>query len=61
MTDAIILPEVRDESPWWKGKHHCLDPERKYILAFIGIPDTGNLAYNPTVIKPEQSVPIGTL
>lgn len=30
---ALILPEVRDESKWWQGKHHYQDPESRYIFA----------------------------
>ena len=54
LQDSIIFPEIRDQSLWWKGKHHYIDPERKYILALIGIPDTGNLAYNPKVVNLEE-------
>jgi len=31
---ALILPEVVDESKWWRGKHWLWDDEGKYILAF---------------------------
>ena len=29
---ALILPEVTDESKWWLGQHHYVDPENRYIL-----------------------------
>ncbi len=28
---SMILPEVKDESKWWQGKHHYADPEGSYI------------------------------
>ncbi|MGH7767449.1 MAG: hypothetical protein ACREQP_08345 [Candidatus Binatia bacterium] len=34
--DALILPEVLDESKWWQGQHHYMDPENKYIFVFLG-------------------------
>jgi len=33
---ALILPEALDESKWWEGKHHYIDPENKYIFVFLG-------------------------
>jgi len=33
---ALILPEVVDESQWWQGQHHYMDPENKYIFIFVG-------------------------
>ena len=33
---ALILPGVLDESKWWQGQHHYIDPENKYIFVFVG-------------------------
>ena len=33
---ALVLPEVLDESKWWQGQHHYIDPENKYIFVFVG-------------------------
>src|SRR5215467_8220978 len=33
---VLILPEVLDESKWWQGQHHYIDPENKYIFVFVG-------------------------
>ena len=33
---TLILPEVLDESKWWQGQHHYIDPENKYIFVFVG-------------------------
>src|SRR5574341_1407592 len=32
----LMLPEVLDLSKWWQGKHKYVDPEGKYIFAFVG-------------------------
>jgi iron(III) transport system substrate-binding protein len=34
--DALILPEILDESKWWQGQHHYMDPENNYIFVFLG-------------------------
>ena len=33
---ALILPEVIDESKWWLGQHHYIDPENQYIFVYVG-------------------------
>ena len=33
---ALILSEVLDESKWWQGQHHYIDPENEYIFVFVG-------------------------
>src|SRR5215470_729341 len=35
---AFILPEVKDESKWWKGKYQYLDPDGKYVLVYVAAP-----------------------
>lgn len=52
--DAMILPEVRDESKWWGGRHRFTDPERKYALTFIGVPDPGSIYYNTRLVNPKE-------
>lgn len=52
--DAMILPEVTDESKWFLGKHHYVDAERKYILVAVGNPDSGNFYYNTKLINPKE-------
>jgi hypothetical protein len=32
----LLLPEVVDETKWWRGKHKYVDPEGKYIFAYVG-------------------------
>jgi iron(III) transport system substrate-binding protein len=54
LRDAMILPEVRDESKWWQGKHHYIDRERKYGLIFVGVPDRGSIYYNTRLVNPSE-------
>lgn len=34
--DAMILPEIIDESKWWLGQHHYIDAENRYIFVYLG-------------------------
>jgi len=52
--EAIILPEIADESKWFKGRHQYVDKERKYIFVAIGNPDSGNFYYNTNLINPNE-------
>jgi iron(III) transport system substrate-binding protein len=52
--DALLLPEVLDESQWWGGKHRYTDPEEKYGFVFIGSPQTGGIYYNTNLISPKE-------
>jgi len=52
--DALILPEVVDESKWWKGKHHYTDRERRYAFTFIGNTDFGSISYNANLVNPAE-------
>ena len=50
---ALILPEVLDESLWYEGKHRYVDPERKYVLVYMGnVARTAS--YNTKLLKPER-------
>ncbi len=51
---ALILPEVADESKWWRGKHSYLDPEGQYVLRFNGVPQTGAAHYNSQQVNPKE-------
>ncbi len=51
---ALILPEVVDESKWWKGKHRYADPERKYVFIFLGFPQLGSFAYNTNLVNSKE-------
>ncbi len=51
---ALILPGVVDESRWWGGKHHYMDPDRQHILVFLGTVDMPNLYYNKNLVDPRE-------
>ncbi len=36
MPPALLLPEVKDESKWFKGKHRFVDPEARHSFVFQG-------------------------
>jgi iron(III) transport system substrate-binding protein len=52
--DTIILPEVADESKWFRGKHHYIDSEQKYLFSAIGNADLGSIFYNAKLINPNE-------
>ena len=49
----IILPEVRDQSNWFRRQHHYADPEGKYIFVFEGVVRS-DMAYNTTLVDPKD-------
>jgi len=51
---ALLLPEVVDESRWWGGKHHYMDPDGQHILVFLGTVDMPNLYYNKNLVDPRE-------
>lgn len=51
---ALILPEVVDESKWWEGRHRYIDPEGKYIFMYIGHPQRGSISYNARLVNPDE-------
>jgi iron(III) transport system substrate-binding protein len=54
ITSALVLPEVRDESKWWQGKHHYVDPEGKYIFVAVGSVSLNMVAYNTELVNPTE-------
>ena len=51
IASAFILPEVKDESKWWQGKQHFIDPEGRYILVYVGAP-LFLVGYNTKLVDP---------
>lgn len=51
---ALLLPEVLDESKWWSGKHHYMDPDSQYIFVFLGSVEMPNLYYNKNLVDPKD-------
>lgn len=53
IASAYILPEVKDESKWWQGRHQFIDPEGKYILVYVGAP-LFLVGYNTQQVSPSS-------
>ena len=49
----LILPEVREQSNWFRKQHHYADPEGKYIFVFEGVVRS-DMAYNTTLVDPKE-------
>ena len=43
---ALILPEVLDQTKWYEGEHRYIDPDKRYIFAFVANSLSGQVAYN---------------
>ncbi len=50
----LILAEVLDQSKWWQGKHKYVDPEGKYIFAFVGNGGGVEISYNTKLVNPKE-------
>jgi ABC-type glycerol-3-phosphate transport system substrate-binding protein len=54
---ALILPEVLDLSKWHDGEHRYIDPEKKYIFAFVANSQSGQVSYTFNRSRPASSSP----
>lgn len=54
IVSAFILPEVKDPSGWWRGKHHYQDPEGKYIFVYRGEPAGTRIFYHTKLVNPGE-------
>jgi iron(III) transport system substrate-binding protein len=50
----LLLPEVLDETKWWRGEHKFVDPENKYIFAYIGNAGGVEINYNSSLVNPRE-------
>ena len=50
---ALLLPEVTDPASWLDGRLEFADNEGENDLVFITVP-MGVIAYNPSMVKPEE-------
>ena len=50
----LLLPEVLDETEWWRGAHKYVDPENKYIFAYIGNAGGVEINYNSKLVNPRE-------
>jgi iron(III) transport system substrate-binding protein len=51
---ALILPEVLDLTQWYQGEHRYIDPERRYIFAFVANSQSGQIIYNVKLVDPAE-------
>jgi ABC-type Fe3+ transport system substrate-binding protein len=49
----MILPEVKDQSKWFRKQHHYADPDAKYILVFEGVVRS-DMAFNTNLVEPKE-------
>jgi iron(III) transport system substrate-binding protein len=54
IASAFILPEVKDESKWWQGKHQYADPDGQYIFVAVGSVSSNLVAYNTELVNPAE-------
>ena len=47
------MPEAKDPSKWWGGKHWYIDPEGQYVFAYVGNV-TGTGAYAANALNPAE-------
>ena len=50
----LSLPDVVDESKWWKGEHKYLDPDTKNVFVFVGNAGGVNINYNTKLVDPKE-------
>jgi iron(III) transport system substrate-binding protein len=50
---VLTLPEVVDQSKWWQGKHHYVDPAGEYIFSFNGQARV-EVSYNTKLVGPKE-------
>jgi len=51
---ALILPEVLDQTKWYEGEHRYIDPDKRYIFAFVANSLSGQVAYNLKQANPSE-------
>jgi iron(III) transport system substrate-binding protein len=51
ISDVLFLPEVTDGKNWVTGKIRYSDPTRKYNIAFLANPGSGQISYNTKMVK----------
>jgi iron(III) transport system substrate-binding protein len=53
ITPAFVLPEVKDVSKWFEGKHHYNDVENQYVFTYAAFP-LHLLGYNQKIVDPQS-------
>ncbi len=50
----LMIPEVVDQSKWYEGEHRYIDPEKRYIFAFVANSQSGQIIYNVKQVNPAE-------
>jgi ABC-type thiamine transport system substrate-binding protein len=50
----LVLPEVVDETKWWRGTHKYSDPENKYVFAYVANAGAVEINYNTKLVNPRE-------
>ena len=50
----LLLPDVLDETKWWRGAHKYVDPENKYVFVYIGNAGGVEINYNSKLVNPRE-------
>ncbi len=50
---SLILPEVLDQSKWFKGKHRYMDDKGAYLFGFVEMV-LHSVGYNPKLVDPRE-------
>jgi len=50
----LLLPEVLDESKWYRRELKYVDPENKYIFVYIGNAGGVEINYNSNLVNPKE-------
>mgnify|MGYP001435636995 CR=1 FL=1 len=53
VASALILPEVKDPSKWFEGRHHFNDVDNQYVFIYAAFP-LHLLGYNPKVVDAQN-------
>ena len=51
---ALMVPEVLDQTKWHEGEHRYIDPEKRYIFAFVSNSQSGQMIYNVNQVNPAE-------
>ncbi len=51
---VLILPEVTDQSKWYKSGHRYVDRASKYVFLHTSNPRGGSVSYNTKLVKPTE-------
>jgi iron(III) transport system substrate-binding protein len=50
----LVHPNVTDQSKWWMGKHHYIDPEGQYIFMYESALYGPPISFNTTLVNEKE-------